>query len=165
RLEVDELQYAGTLASQVERSVSAAVTTLRGLASPPGRKVMVLLSGGWPYAPADFAINDPNRPISERDVPEGEKLFGPLADTANLLGYTIYPVDVPGLDTTLVDASQAGPAPATSALNLRENEIHDSLQFIAKQTGGTALLNGENVQALSRASGDTRSYYWLGFTP
>jgi len=165
RLEVDELQYAGTLASQVERSVSAAVTTLRGFASPPGRKVMVLLSGGWPYAPADFAINDPNRPISERDVPEGEKLFGPLADTANLLGYTIYPVDVPGLDTTLVDASQAGPAPATSALNLRENEIHDSLQFIAKQTGGTALLNGENVQALSRASGDTRSYYWLGFTP
>ncbi len=165
RLEVDELQYAQSLATKVERSVSAAVTTLRGFASPPGRKVMILLSGGWPYAPADFAINDPNRPVSERDVPEGDKLFAPLADTANLLGYTVYPVDVPGLDASVTDASQEGPALATSALNLRENQLHDSLDFIARQTGGTPLLNGNATKALERATTDTRSFYWLGFTP
>ncbi|HEV7672243.1 MAG TPA: VWA domain-containing protein [Thermoanaerobaculia bacterium] len=165
RLEIDELQYAQSLAQKVERSVSAAVTTLRGFASPPGRKVMILLSGGWPYAPADYAINDPNRPVSERDVPEGEKLFEPLSDTANLLGYTVYPVDVPGLEGSVTDASQEGPAPATSALNLRENQLHDSLDFIARQTGGTPLLNSNAVKALERATTDTRSFYWLGFTP
>ncbi len=165
RLEIDELQYAQGLASQVERSVSAAVTTLRGFASPPGRKVMLLLSGGWPYAPADYAINDPNRPVSERDVPEGEKLFSPLSDTANLLGYTVYPVDVPGLESSVTDASQEGPAPTTSALNLRENQLHDSLDFIARQTGGTPLLNGNSLHALEKATSDTRSFYWLGFTP
>lgn len=165
RLEIDELQYAESLAQKVERSVSAAVTTLRGFASPPGRKVMLLLSGGWPYAPADFAINDPNRPVSERDVPEGEKLFAPLSDTANLLGYTVYPVDVPGLESSITDASQEGPAPATSALNLRENQLHDSLDFIARQTGGTALLNGNALHAIEKATSDTRSFYWLGFTP
>ncbi len=165
RLEIDELQYAESLALKVERSVSAAVTTLRGFASPPGRKVMLLLSGGWPYAPADYAINDPNRPVSERDVPEGDKLFAPLADTANLLGYTVYPVDVPGLEGSVTDASQEGPAPATGALNLRENQLHDSLDFIARQTGGTPMLNGNAVKAFERAATDTRSFYWLGFTP
>lgn len=165
RLEIDELQYAQSLAQKVERSVSAAVTTLRGFASPPGRKVMLLLSGGWPYAPADYAINDPNRPVSERDVPEGDKLFAPLSDTANLLGYTVYPVDVPGLEGSVTDASQEGPAPATGALNLRENQLHDSLDFIARQTGGTPMLNGNSLTALERATTDTRSFYWLGFTP
>ncbi|MEZ5313121.1 MAG: hypothetical protein R2862_05405 [Thermoanaerobaculia bacterium] len=32
-------------------------------------------------------------------------------------------------------------------------------------TGGEALLNGQRDNALSAASADTRSYYWLGFSP
>jgi VWFA-related protein len=165
RLAVDELQYARNLAFQVERSISAAVTTLRGFASPPGRKVMILLSGGWPYSPADYAIDDPNRPLSERDVPTGEQLYRPLTDTANLLGYTVYPVDVPGLDSNLVDASLSGSPRNAGGINQRENEIHSSLQYVASETGGTALLNATNLRALDRVNADTRSYYWLGFTP
>ena len=42
--------------------------TLRGFASPPGRKVMLLLSGGWPFSPADYVVNDPGRPILDREV-------------------------------------------------------------------------------------------------
>lgn len=163
QLDLEEVAYADRIGEQVGRVVAAAVSTLRGFASPPGRKVMLLLSGGWPYSPADFAVNNPNRPVLNRDVPHGDDILRPLTDTANRLGYTIYPVDVPGLESNGPDASLA--APTDGGLNLREQEIHSSLEFVAAQTGGRALLNSLRAEALPSASEDTRSYYWLGFTP
>jgi VWFA-related protein len=163
QLDLEELSFAEHLGEQVSRVVAASVSTLRGFASPPGRKVMLLLSGGWPYSPADFAINNPNRPVVNRDVPTGEELLRPLTDTANRLGYTVYPVDVPGVENNGPDASLA--EPTVTGLNIREQEVHGSLEYVAAQTGGRALLNAMREKALPTASEDTRSYYWLGFTP
>ena len=163
QLDLEEVSYAERLAGQVERVVAAAASTLRGFAAPPGRKVMLLLAGGWPSSPADFVINDPGRPIVSREVPRGEELLRPLTDTANRLGYTLYPIDVPGVEANGPDASLG--APQDSGLNLREQEIHASLQLIADKTGGKALLNSLRESALPDVAADTRSYYWLGFTP
>jgi hypothetical protein len=126
--------------------------------------VMLLLSGGWPFSPLDYVINNPNRPVIEREVPSGEEILQPLVDTANRLGYTLYPVDVPGVEATGgADASLAGPAGA--GLNIREQEHEASLLYTAEQTGGKALLNAQGAELLSSVESDTRSYYWLGFTP
>ncbi|MES1246025.1 MAG: VWA domain-containing protein [Acidobacteriota bacterium] len=163
RVDLEELSYMELIADQVQRSVTAAVSTMRGFAAPPGRKVMILLSGGWPFSPADYVVNNPNRPILNREVPTGEKLLAPLVDTANLLGYTLYPVDVPGVESTGPDASEG--APRDNLLNLREQEVHAALEYAAKETGGKALINGLRSEALSTAESDTRSYYWLGFSP
>jgi VWFA-related protein len=163
RVDVEELEFAEGLAAQTERAVTAAASTLRGFASPPGRKVMLLLSGGWPFSALDYVINNPNRPVIEREVPRGEEILQPLVDTANRLGYTIYPVDVPGVESGAADASLAGP-PRTG-FNLREQEHEATLLYTAEQTGGRALLNGLSGQVLDVAAADTRSYYWLGFTP
>jgi VWFA-related protein len=164
RVDVQELEFAQGLAAQTERAVTAAASTLRGFASPPGRKVMLLLSGGWPFSVLDYVIDNPNRPVLEREVPPGEKILQPLVDTANRLGYTIYPVDVPGVESSsAADASLA--APSQTGLNLREQDHEASLLYTAEQTGGRALLNGLNNQVLQTAESDTRSYYWLGFTP
>lgn len=164
QLSLEEIGYAERLSSLVGRTVNAAVSTLRGFASPPGRKVLLLLSGGWPYSPADFAINDPNRVlVSSREVPRGEELLRPLTDTANRLGYTIYPVDVPGVEVQGPDASFA--SPTATGLNLRENEVHAALEYVAESTGGRALINSLRDKALPTVEADTRSYYWLGFTP
>jgi len=165
QLTIEEVAYSEQLANQVGRTVNAAVSTLRGFASPPGRKVMLLFSGGWPYSPADYALNDPNRVNTySKDVPRGEELLRPLTDTANLLGYTIYTVDVPGVEVRGADASEASPQD-TIGINLREQEVHASLEYVAEGTGGKALLNSLREQALTTAESDTRSYYWLGFTP
>lgn len=163
RLDIEELEYADRLAAQTERAVTAAASTLRGFASPPGRKVMLLLAGGWPFSPADYVVNNPNRPILDREMPRGEEIFRPLVDTANRLGYTIYPVDVPGVEAEVVDASLAGPT--RGGINIREQEHQASLMFAAGQTGGKALLNSQSGELLQAAESDTRSYYWLGFTP
>jgi VWFA-related protein len=53
----------------------AAAAALRSVAPAPGRKVMLVLSGGWPAGPSLQLVRDANR-----------------------LGYTLYPVDVPALE-------------------------------------------------------------------
>lgn len=168
QLDLVERAYADQLAEQAQGSVGAAVATLRSFAQPPGRKVMLLLSGGWPYMPAEYAINDFRRPVIDNGIPGGETLYRPLADTANLLGYTVYPVDVPGLQGSSADAEQEAPvetgAPLFGAAS-REQETETTLRYIAQETGGEAMINGRRDVALARAQSDTRSYYWLGFTP
>ena len=149
-----------------EGAVQAAASALRGFASPPGRKVMLLLSGGWPFSlPTTWSRRRPARP--SREVPEGEELLRPLASTANLLGYTIYPVDVPGVESGRGGRVGAqGVAGSRRRRRLRASRrSRASLSYVAKETGGKALLNGNRDAALDQAAEDTRSYYWLGFTP
>lgn len=177
-LSFEEQQYARQLSRQVERSVMAATATLRGFARPPGRKVMLLLSGGWPLSPARFTVDTvaAARPIVDPTVPDGDELFNPLVRTANLLGYTIYPVDVPGLSTSpAATSAEAGPSrnrdtvgqavlPATAGARFnRELEQEASLRFVAEETGGKALINAQRTAAFEEVAQDTRTYYWLGF--
>ncbi|MCB1054580.1 MAG: VWA domain-containing protein [Acidobacteria bacterium] len=177
RLDIEEEYYARQLADQVGRSVEAAAATLRSFASPPGRKVMLLLSGGWPFQPTEYATADVGELIFDRYIDGGPDLFRTLTDTANRLGYTLYPVDVPGQqvegtdpedigltqdDSLIGDSSQI---PATGLNFKREQELHTALGFIARETGGRPLINSTRLDSLPRVVEDTRSYYWLGFTP
>ena len=143
-----ERAYGANLVRQIEGSVRAGVSAMRGFAGPRGRKVLLLLSGGWPASVQSY-IRGSERLSPTRDLPEGEDLLSPLTRTANLLGYTLYPVDVPG--------TQEG--------GIGEQEIEGSLYFLARETGGRPVLNDNRTRALASASGDTRSYYWLGFSP
>jgi VWFA-related protein len=169
RLDPDERYYADRLAGQVERSVAAATATLRGFAQPPGRKVMLILSGGWPFVPAEFVVGSYTRAVFiEPGLATGDDIFRPLVDTANMLGYTLYPVDVPGLERRSFNDASRGTAPQPDAIGdyfVRENEHHFTLSYLANETGGEALLNAGRTRALRSVAEDTRSYYWLGFSP
>ena len=127
------------LTEQIEQSVLAAVATLRSFASREGRKVMLVLAGGWGLP--QYSIYDLPTMIDVTTV------LGPLVDAANLVGYTLYPVDVPGF--------RGG----------GEWPDHDSLRYLAEETGGLAMINALSSDALAGAVVDTRSYYWLGFEP
>ncbi|MDX1503747.1 MAG: VWA domain-containing protein [Thermoanaerobaculia bacterium] len=167
QLTPEERFYVQQLSEQLDRIVAAASATLRSFAKPPGRKVMLLMSGGWPYLPTDFLLQDFERVILDREGLEGDDLYRRLVDTANLLGYTLYPVDAPGLDRDLADAALLNPRTGTGAADrmIREQELHYTLQYLAEETGGRALLNAGRDDAFAAAVGDTRSYYWIGFTP
>jgi hypothetical protein len=159
--------------------------------------VLLLLGGGWPFSIQSY-IRRSGPVVLSHALPSGEQLFGPLSRTANLLGYTIYPVDVPGLTSVAADASvnpmegrnsaimgftttsdkpnaglhdsdfgkQGGmPSQLTDFKSVIEQELQGSLEFLAKETGGKALINSNRTLALAKVSEDTRSYYWLGFSP
>ncbi|HWN43312.1 MAG TPA: VWA domain-containing protein [Thermoanaerobaculia bacterium] len=141
-LDVQPQQY-----SRLVRVVEAAAAALRSFSLPPGRKAMLVLSGGWPLT----------RPTSR------------LVQDANRLGYTLYPVDVPGIDIaqTVGDATAERPAdgPARILTSSWELASHHTLHVLAEATGGREALNSNRLAALERAEEDTRSYYWLGFSP
>ena len=174
-----ELRYATNLESQLERSVLAAVATLRSFANRPGRKVMLLLAGGWPESPALYTIAD--RGIvaarlgasSDSRLMSQDDLYGPLVSAANLIGYTLYPVDVPGFRPQFslgasagIDGNSAGdPSRGAGAFQDRELLQHSTLQLLAHATGGLPMINSRRDTALADVVADTRSYYWLGFEP
>ena len=165
RLDPGERNYVNRLAEQLDRSVSAAAATLRSFAKPPGRKVMLLLSGGWPFFPTEYLYGEAI--FGGRERLEGNDLYQRLIDTANLLGYTLYPADVPGLSrafTSTVSAEFGSPLAGDAGFQ-RALELRYTLNHLAEETGGRAFLRPKKDGALSGAAADTRSYYWLGFSP
>ena len=128
---------AESLARDLEFSVTAVSSTMRSLDVPEGRKVLLLLAGDWPVGTFRLA----GQGIGLRS---DWSILDALIDTANVLGYTVYPVD-----------QQKRPS-LMRWQNLRQ---------IAEQTGGRAYVAGANLGALRRVSEDTSDYYWLGFVP
>ncbi len=168
------LQNKFGLGFQTRRSVMAAAGTVRSFADAPGRKVMLLLAAGW-----DTQVDLWNpRVLWVLGLPEASlvDLYGPLVHAANLVGYSLYPIDMGG----------AGPArPNDPRVNHKEFGLtglavpwrgggdesedpqrwRDVLQYLADETGGLPMISFLGNRALAETSEDTRSYYWLGFEP
>lgn len=129
---------------------TSALAAMRAFSSAPGRKLMLLFSGAWPGG------KDPR-----------------IIEAANLLGYSLYPVDVSGLQVRPVplDASKVGLAredanASSEFITTRwERRVHWGFEVLARDTGGKASLNGLRETALERTLEDTEAYYWLGFSP
>jgi VWFA-related protein len=155
----------GELDWQVERVVQGASSALRAFARPPGRKVMLVLSGGWPTWSLDGAAGTyaPHLGTADRGI------FDPLIDTANRLGYTLYPVDLNADPKASHGGAEYGDlftaTVASEVKEARDRLEDDALVYLAGATGGRAFLDGARLRALERAIDDTRSYYSLGFSP
>ena len=98
-LDNEKVEYIRTLSRQVDAVVRAATAAMRSMAQPPGRKVMLLTSGGWPNDPTLYAVglDAEIRYRTKRYSPA--PAFDDLAATANKLGYTIYTIDMAGRQT------------------------------------------------------------------
>ncbi len=127
---------------EARSAAQAAASAMRGLTLPPGRKVLFLFSGGWPSLPVRplLALSGPPSPANgaEQVLQNGFKetsslrlaarqtlpavfsyfrpadLFEPVTGTANLLGYTIYPMSAPdhGPGSLWNDVRSAAPTPS-----------------------------------------------------
>ncbi|MDA8017016.1 MAG: VWA domain-containing protein [Thermoanaerobaculia bacterium] len=170
-------QLHSEMSGQVSRVALAATSALRGFARPDGRKTLLLLSGGLPSFgesemlaegwPTGFELG--NYGTWWSNARGDRRLLAPLVDTANRLSYTVYPVDL-GASAA---AEQPSAADASLFDSLRRRNLQrdldffseDALLFLARSTGGEAYLDSSRFTALQRLLEDTRSYYWIGFTP
>ncbi len=164
---------------EIQRSVLAATATVRSFADPPGRKTMLVLTDGWEVS--GFNNPDPFGP----PPPSIESIYGPLVHAANRLGYTLYPVDLAGLNPRFANSPfgigdvsvgyNAGPGASSASapispfaapqgLNLEWSQ-DAAFGYLAHETGGLPMINAFRDIALAEAATDTRHYYWLGFEP
>lgn len=150
----------------IQKAVGAASAAMRAFSAAPGRKVLMLLSGGWRYDQAAANAGGWDRVTQFIGLRDGVELLQPLVDTSNLLGFTVYPVHLSHGASGLPSAAER-----REALNLgsRTGQIlshavsQSSLVTTAEETGGKLLLPGRN-RHLAKVLDDTTSYYWLGFT-
>ncbi len=144
---------------ELSRELTALQATLRLMPRPEGRRVLFLLAGGWPDGSLSNEVLRPGERGSLLSLPRGYgrtaplddlAMIQPVIDTANLLGYTVYPADVNGYR----------PAPLSGEIYRQ-----GTLRKLADGTGGRALLAGDRENSLAQVMADTRTYYSLGITP
>ena len=159
---------------KTRRSVMAAAGAMRSFANAPGRKVMLLLIEGWATVSDSWNFGSAYAAASAGATLD--RLYGPLVNAANLVGYSLYPIDLPGLrgrDVPISGFGTAGAAPPFAGpiggyamwREVPERRFHDVLRFLAEETGGLPMINSFSNKALGETVKDTRSYYWLGFEP
>ena len=160
------------IATKVSRVAEAAASSLRAFAGPSGRRMLLLLSGGLPSLggfglPVDYnGLFSTLAPLAASQ--DARRLFSPVVEAANLLGFTIYPVDLARLGSAYGTAEARSPREADLIRRSeRDSEylVQDSLYFLAEETGGIPLLKGARRHALRKIADDARSYYSIGFSP
>ncbi len=158
---------------------------IRGLKELPGRKAVVLFSDGI----AIFNKNPDGQDRHERVL----SALRNLIDQANRASVVIYPVDTRGLQPTgltAADMTSGQPmAPNGAGLggslggiqNIRTDEMgkevlgaraadmfegQNGLNYLARETGGTAVFNQNDLnKGIRRALDDIRGYYLIGYRP
>lgn len=170
RVDLEAVPVVREVRNRLERTARAAAAAVRSFERPAGRRAVVLLSGGWPL-PAPAPPGAASHPFVWTGVPE-LRVFDPLLDVADQLGYTIYPVDVPGMVTVFgadversgLGATGSGFASLSSIPSFSEAPYHGTLRYLAERTGGVALVNASRRMALAAIAADARDSYSIAFT-
>lgn len=130
------------------------ITDMRRL---PGRKSIVLFSGGLPIYSPD---GDPIRIA---------RLLRLLTDYANRSGIIIYVVDARGLVNTEYVGPEETTPPGEDArrrINSRFFETQNGLNYLAEKTGGRFAHNNNDLgKGIRSALEEQRGYYLVGYRP
>jgi VWFA-related protein len=157
-------------------SLGAASFLIDGMRELPGRKSMILISGGLP-------ILSSNRGNSSATVSD---FLNSLLDKATRAGVAINTIDIRGLSAHM-GVSSFEDTPASSSTGGGGNrgagrmpderqfgyknpfdvmEAHQGLRLLASETGGIAVLDTNNLnEGLDQIIGKTDAYYLLAYTP
>lgn len=147
----EALGLAGFLEMQVSQSVGGLRGLVRGLASIPGRKIVVLVSGGLISTDSATGRVNSNAEITQ---------LGRDAAAANLAVFALH------LDWSFLEA-------VSSRGGLRSSFFRDSnmaatgLEMVAGAAGGTVIrVHGTAPEAaFDRVLSETSAYYLLGVEP
>ena len=137
---------------------------VRGMQELPGRKSIMLISDG-------FKLYEEDRTGFKESGRVLEALRR-LVDAANRAAVVIYTMDARGLVYTGLsaadDTSGRSPDQIEQELSDRRSQLFDTqdgLVYLAKQTGGTALINNNDLSGGIRKILDDQSYYLVGYVP
>jgi VWFA-related protein len=177
----NEFQAPGEGTNQIPRALlalSVSNVVVDSLRLIPGRKTLVLVSGGLPL----FQVTNSNVMIGDIG-----QLFRMLTDNATRSGVVINTMDVRGLRATGVvapfvdtpgksalgggtfaggDVSTVGRGYDVALLGERSLTEQLSLRALAGNTGGVSVINSNNFsEGLDRVLNRSKGYYRLAYKP
>ncbi len=137
---------------------------VRGMQDLPGRKSIMLLSDGFNLFSTDA--------LGFKESGRVMQALRRLVDQANRASVVVYTMDARGLQVTGLTAADNTSGRSASEI---ESEIADrndrlfktqaGLQYLAKQTGGFAIINNNDLSGGIRKILDDQSYYLIGYIP
>ena len=137
---------------------------IRGMEDLPGRKSVMLLSDGFRmFARDSRGFNNSSNVMWA---------LRRLVDQSNRASVVIHTMDARGLQVTgLTAADDTGGRSLEQleqALSDRRDQLIDTqegLRFLAQQTGGTSVINNNDLSGGIRKILDDQSYYLVGYEP
>jgi VWFA-related protein len=176
----EALSWAETYAESVRSDLNFTIDAMRemvsSLAGLPGRKAILYVSDGVPMIAGEdvfYAVDQgfqQTGAMTRLFTYDSSRRLEELAAHANGNRVSFYTIDAAGLrvsssaDAQTFKADRAG---GTSHIDsIRTRNLQASLQLLAEQTGGKAIINQNRVeQALGAVAVDFRTYYSLGYSP
>jgi len=150
------------------QSLRSTVSMMAGL---PGKKSIVYISNGLPmiagmellYAYAN-TYDEPSA-LTQFSRWDQTPQFNSLVAAANSQNVSFYTIGAGGLRHAAVATAESAAPGDTIASGIGEENYLDSLRFMAKETGGKALVNTNDfARAFERISADIFTYYSIGYT-
>ena len=148
----------------VTGTLGAVNYVVRGMAELPGRKSIMLLSDGFRLFNRDASGSIESSRIMAS--------LRSLVDQANRSSVVIYTLDPRGLQVgglTAADNTQGRTTEEVNqAMSDRSNDLRetqDGLVYLAKQTGGFAIINNNDLAGGIRKVLDDQSYYLVAYEP
>jgi VWFA-related protein len=142
------------LEARMQGIASGLAASMRSLSGVPGRKVALVVASGWPRLDKDVICGT-----------IGPAIWKPVYEVANQLGYTLYMTMAQEPPPAISAEDQAPPDQFTDNPQVKFSPLQETLFELARQTGGRAWAGNPRGDVLGLIAADTRSYYWLGFTP
>ncbi len=166
--------YAQGVSNEAKLTLNALASLVESLSGVEGRKVVLYVSDGIALHPGEDAFKVWAELCGTTAVFKTDDLtaaFRKVTILANANGVTFHTLEAAGLRTFSNASAQDNPLPIppTVLLNLEFEKAADAQQVLsnlASETGGRAVLNGNDIKAdLAQVASDLRSYYSLGYTP
>ncbi|MBV8199373.1 MAG: VWA domain-containing protein, partial [Acidobacteria bacterium] len=165
--------YAGAAFNDISFTIDALKNLVTSLAGMTGRKAVVYVSDGLPMIVGEdvfYAVQNKfpgTSIISENGEFDTSRRFDELTSQANANRVTFYTIDAGGLRTyssTTAENATAGQGVYIDSINI--SNLQASLQLMAEKTGGTYVINANNVGPhLDKIAEDFNTFYSLGYTP
>lgn len=182
--------YVQSATSDLKHTAAALETAIRMVSGLPGRKSVLLISGGLEQRPGEelyqhledafgvtqvrdqaSAVSAVIEPSAEALQSDQTRLFKQVSRTANTNRVTLYTLDASGAgggsmvgaDHSSLDTG-SGVAGRTNMEAMRSFNLVEPLITLAADTGGTSIVNTNNFDdALTSMAADFDSYYSLGY--
>lgn len=172
-------QYADNQATNGAIAVDGLADLVTTLSGVPGRKAVVYVTDGLPQRPgisvldylgnelcSDLRPSAPSETMAEMVQYDESSRFNRFSAHANANRVTFYGVDAAGVRDASPDISLDNPSrrPSSRNANLRSMNAQSGLHLLARETGGKALINANDLSILLDDMTDQlAASYSLGF--